>query len=144
MDFGTHGRIWQTDEKNNVAFSFLIEANCNIKKLEGMTTEIAETILEVFEKVYKIKLQIKLPNDIVINNKKIGGILTQTKSNGEFVKYIVIGIGINTNKTYFSNDIKDIATSIKKEFEIDINNKKIIDEFCILFEEKIIKRIGEK
>lgn len=141
---GTHGKIWKTDEQNNIAFSFLIEPDCDISKLEGMTIEIAEVILEVFEKMYNIKLQIKLPNDIVINGKKIGGILTQTKLKGENVKYIVIGIGINTNKMQFSDDIKEIATSIKKEFGINIDNQKFINEFCNLFEEKIIKRIGKK
>lgn len=143
MVCGTHGRSWETDEINNIAFSFFIKTDCNISKLDGITLEIAETIVETFKRIYKIELQIKLPNDIVIKNKKIGGILTQTKIYGENVKYIVCGIGINTNKKIFSNNIKDIATSIKKEFGIEIDNKKIIKEFCILFEQKIIKRIGQ-
>lgn len=139
---GTHGRRWHTDEKNNIAFSLLIKPHCNIKKLEGLTTEIAETIVEIFKDKYKIDLKIKKPNDIIINNKKIGGILTETKLVAEEVKYLVIGIGINTQKENFSNDIKDIATSIKKEFNIEVKTLEIITEFCNRFEEKIIKRIG--
>ena len=92
MECGTHGRTWHTDEENNIAFSFYINLDCNIKKIEGLTIEIAEIILEVFKRLYNIELQIKEPNDIVINGKKIGGILTQTKLNGEIVKYIVVGI----------------------------------------------------
>lgn len=92
MESGTHGRKWHTDEKNNIAFSFIIKTNCKIEKLEGMTFEIAETIVEVFEKMYQISLGIKSPNDIVYKGKKIGGILTETKLKGEFVKYIVVGI----------------------------------------------------
>lgn len=38
---GTHGRIWHTDEKNNIAFSFYLEMNCNIEKIEGLTLEMA-------------------------------------------------------------------------------------------------------
>lgn len=141
---GTHGRIWHTDEENNIAFSFFIKTNCKVIELDGITIEVAKTILEVLKKLYNIKLQIKQPNDIVYNNKKIGGILCQTKLNGELVKYIVIGIGLNTNKRYFSKDIESIASSIKKEFGININNDDVINEFCNLFEKKIIKRIGEK
>ena len=68
------------------------------------------------------------------NGKKIGGILTQSKIYQEKVKFLVIGIGINTSKTNFTDDIKDIATSIKKEFEIEVNREEIISEFCNKFE----------
>ena len=53
-------------------------------------------------------------------------------------KFLVIGIGINTCKIDFSEDIKQIATSIKKETGIDIDREKIISEFCNRFE-KILK-----
>lgn len=92
MGSGTHGRKWFTDEKNNIAFSLLVEANCKIEKLEGLTVEIAETMVEVFEKLYGVSLGIKFPNDIVYQGKKLGGILTETKLQGELVKYLVIGI----------------------------------------------------
>lgn len=139
---GTHGRTWYTEEQNNIAFSFVINPNCKIDNLEGMTLEIAQVMIQTLKKIYDIELQIEIPNDIVYNGKKIGGILTETKLNGEMVKYIVIGIGINTNQEKFNNDIKNIATSIKNEFGITVDSKKIIAEFCNEFEEKIIKRIG--
>ena len=134
---GTHGRTWYTQEPNNIAFSFGIEANFNIKKLEGITTKIASIIVDIMQKNYKIKLNIKHPNDIVYNNKKIGGILTGTKVIGEEVKYLVIGIGINTNQEKFANEIKQIATSIKKEFAIEIDTKDFIAKFCNEFEKEI-------
>lgn len=133
---GTHGRKWYTTEKGNVAFSIGIALNANINKLNNLTFEIAETILEIFDDLYKIKLEIKLPNDIMIKNQKVGGILTETKLQGEIVKYLAIGIGINTNQ-------QEISTSIKKEFNIPIDNSKVIEEFCKRFDEKFLKRIGE-
>jgi len=139
---GTHGRIWHTDEKNNIAFSFFIQMDCNIKRLDGITLEIANMIVDIFKTKYEIDLDIKEPNDIVFNNKKIGGILTETKVICENVKELVIGIGINTEKENFSEDIKNIATSIKKEFNVNINVKEFISEFCNRFEKEIIKRIG--
>ena len=115
---GTHGRRWHTDQENNIAFSFFIQLDCNISKLTGITTKIAEIILETFKEKYNIRLQIKAPNDIMYNNKKLGGILTETKIIGENVKYLVIGIGINTSQQEFAQDLQNIATSIKKEFNI--------------------------
>ena len=136
---GTHGRIWHTDEANNVAFSFYIQLGCNIKKIEGITVEIAKIIIDILEKSYGIHLEIKLPNDIVFNDKKIGGILTQSKIIGENVKYLVIGIGMNTSKMKFSEDIKEIATSIKKEFGIDVDINEFITDFCNEFERKLFE-----
>ena len=139
---GTQGRKWHTDQKNNIAFSFIVKSDCNVEKLEGLTIEIVETILQVFKKVYHIELQIKKPNDIIFNGKKIGGILTEIKSNKGFAKYIVIGIGINTNQQVFPKEIENIATSIIKEFQTEVDREKIIFEFYNLFEQKIIKRLG--
>ena len=141
MENGTHNRKWYTDEKDNIAFSFYIETNCNIEKLDGITVEIAKTILEVFKNLYNIALEIKEPNDIVCNDRKIAGILTQSKSIENILKYLVIGIGINTNQKKFNEEISNIATSIKNEFNIEIDNEKVISEFCNLFENKIIKMI---
>ena len=125
---GTHGRTWYTTQKGNIAFSIGFEPNAPINQLENLTIKIAEIVLEVFETLYQINLQIKHPNDIMINKQKVGGILTETKLQGDIVKQLVIGIGINTNN-------EEISTSIKKEFGISINNSKVIDELC--------QRIGE-
>lgn len=142
--YGTHGRTWYTDEVGDIAFSFAIEANSQIENLDGMTLEIAQIFVKIF-KEYGINVKIKLPNDLYLKGKKLGGILCQTKLVGEKVKYIVIGIGININKINFPEDIKDIATSVKKEFpEIELNNLEIVSKFCNIFEDILNKRIGEK
>ncbi len=140
---GTHGRKWYTDEKNNISFSFFINMDCDIKKISGLTLEIAKTIKEILKRKYNVEIQIKEPNDIYYNGKKIGGILTESKVFSNKIKYLVVGIGINTNKQYFVDNIKDIATSIIKEFGIIIDTGEFITEFCNEFEKKIIIK-GEK
>jgi len=70
--------------------------------LEGVTIEIADTIIEVFKKLYQISLAIKFPNDIVYDGKKIGGILTETKLMGNIVKYMVVGIRYEYESNGFS------------------------------------------
>ncbi len=79
-------------QDDNIAFSFVVTLNCDIKNLDGLTIEIAKTMVEVFKQIYNIHLDIKFPNDIVYQSKKLGGILTQTKLRGEIVEYLVIGI----------------------------------------------------
>ena len=65
-----------------------------------------------------LKAEIKWPNDLMISNKKLGGILTEMKSDPDGIVFAVIGIGINVNsktKKDFPPDIQGIATSIKEE-----------------------------
>ena len=102
--------------------------------MKNITKEIAKLLVDIFYDFYKIKIEIKPPNDLIVNKKKVGGILTETKLCGENVKILVIGVGINIAKKTFEEDIKYSATSISKEFKIKINNELIISEFCNRFE----------
>ena len=136
---GTHGRIWHTDTPNNIAFSLYLEVNCKIKLIEDITINIANTLVRAIREIYNIELDIKYPNDLTINGKKIAGILTETKVQNKIVKKIVIGIGINTNQEIFAQDIKDIASSIKKEYGISVENEKIVIRFLELFEKLLLE-----
>lgn len=137
---GTHGRTWYTDESGNIAFSMYIKTSCNVDALAGVTLAISMQIISVLQEKYGIHLDIKEPNDIMIDNKKVGGILTETKTIADEVKMLVIGVGINTTKMNFDGELKNIATSIKKEFDITVVPEEFICEFCNRFEIEIKKR----
>ena len=138
---GTHGRNWVTDEQGNIAFSLYIETDCLLEKLDGLTLDLAKILVEILKEDYNIDVDIKEPNDLILNNKKIGGILTESKILGNKVKYIVIGIGINTIKMNFEKDLENIATSIKKECGVEVNRESLISRFCNRLEENIKKRV---
>lgn len=140
---GTHGRKWYTDFKNNIAFSLYIEIGVNLKYLDGITIKIAEILKEILKDIYDVELEIKMPNDLVLNAKKIAGILTETKVISDTVKYMIVGIGMNTNQLIFNEEIVTLASSIKKELGIDIDNYKIINEFLLRFEKELDNRIGD-
>lgn len=123
---GTHGRSWV--DTGGITFTTILTPNCSLESLSNITIDIAKIIIDVLENLYNINLEIKRPNDIIYNNKKIAGILTETKVYKEKVKYLFIGIGINSNIIQFPKEIENIATSIKKEFNIEVDNEKIIEE----------------
>ncbi len=135
---GTHGRNWYTEKNNNIAFSIVLFPDCNIDLLNNFTFEIAEILVSIFKDLYEIELDIKLPNDLMINGKKVGGILTETKLQGNNVKVLVIGVGINTNEKETFDEIKNISTSIENEFNVEIDNYRVIGEFCNRLENKLI------
>ena len=139
---GTHGRKW-VSTTNNIAFSFYAELNCKLEKLEGITVEIAEIIINLIKEMYGIQLDIKLPNDIYFGGKKLGGILTETKVKGNLAKCMVVGIGINNSQINFVGELNNIASSVKKEFGIEIEVEKFISYLCNRFEKIITNRIED-
>ena len=139
---GTHGRKW-VSTTNNIAFSFYIELNCRLEKLEGITVDIAKIIINLIKEMYGIQLEIKLPNDIYFDGKKLGGILTESKVKGNMAKFMVVGIGINNSQLIFDGELKNIASSIKKEFGIELDVGKIISYLCNRLEKMIINRIED-
>lgn len=137
---GTKGRKWYTSKGSNITMTMVIYPNCEIQQLEGLTLQIAETIVETIEELYQITLQIKEPNDLLLKGKKIGGILTQVSTYQNKVQYIIIGIGFNVNELNFSEEISSIATSLQLEYKREFSREEII----ILFIEKFEKVLMDK
>lgn len=131
---GTHERKWYSEKNKNLLFTVILYPKCELGELKNFTYGIARCMTETIKSLYGYKLDIKLPNDIMHNGKKIGGILTQTVTNSGKVKYLLIGIGFNVNGENFNEEIKNIATSLKKEFGKEFNKEKILCEFCNVFE----------
>ena len=133
---GTHGRKWYKMEGSNLSFSLVLFPNIKVSKIKDLTVKIAEIWVSIFKEKYGICIDIKEPNDLMIKNRKLGGILTQTKLQGNIVKSLVIGIGINTNGKQFDKEIQNIATSIKNEFKIDVDNSYLINKFAYELEKQ--------
>ena len=132
---GTKGRSWHTGQNKNIAMTIIKHPKCNINKLEHLTTKIAEAIQKAIKELYGYKLKIKIPNDLILNGKKISGILTEVHTQGEKIEYLLISIGFNVNEEKFEKEIEEIATSLKREYEKEFSREEIII--------KIIKNIDE-
>ena len=98
---GTHGRTWHSSNNNNVEMTLILYPNCNMQRIETLTIDIAKCIVATIWEMYEIKLDIKEPNDIVLNSRKLGGILTEAITYKNTVKTLLIGIGLNINQVEF-------------------------------------------
>lgn len=123
---GTKGRSWYTGYGKNIAATIILHPKCNIDKLDNLTIDIAKKIRSAIYELYGYKLEIKKPNDLIFNGKKICGILTEVHTQGEKIKYLLISFGFNVNEDNFSDDTKDIATSLKKETGKNFSREEII------------------
>ena len=120
---GRRGKSWISPKFKNIYFSL----NSYLKKedLSGLSIAVALSVSEVLTKMNVMSL-IKWPNDLLVGNKKICGILIETAKVGELTK-VVIGIGINVNMEY-SELIDQEWTSIKLEKKQSVDRNSIITE----------------
>lgn len=119
--------------------SFVLYPNTNIQKFSNFTVLIAECMIKTIKKLYGYDFEIKMPNDIICNGKKIAGILTESNVTGETMNKVTIGIGFNVNQINFPDDLKDTATSLNKEFNKEFSREEIITEFLNGFEKEYLK-----
>lgn len=130
---GRRGRSWVSPSGVGIWMSLCIRPLIKIENASMITLIMAISICDALESLYSLKSNIKWPNDIVINSKKISGILTEMSSDIDGIKYIISGIGINANTTDFPDDIRDTATSLYLESGIYINRAKLIAEIIYYF-----------
>lgn len=134
---GTKGKKWYSGKAKNIAMTIILKPNFKVKELEGLTTTIAECMRKTIFELYNYNLKIKKPNDLLINGKKICGILTEVNTIGEKINYLLISVGFNVNEDNFSEDIKETATSLKNEYGKEFPREKIIVKFIENLEKKI-------
>lgn len=134
---GTKGRQWYTGKGKNIAMTIILNTDKKAKELKDLPIDIAKAIQKAIFDLYGYSLEIKPPNDLMLNNKKICGILTQINTLGEEIQYILISFGFNVNEDYFNSknidesreeqlDLKQIATSLKLDFNKEFNREEII------------------
>ena len=143
---GRFVREWVSDNPENIYISFVLKPKCSdFSKLPlaNLTQYLALCLAKVLEE-YDVEPKIKWPNDILVNNKKISGILAELViKKGEFLG-IVLGLGLNLKME--EEELKKIdkpATSLnietKKQFTKDEILQKITDRFFENYE-KFLKK----
>lgn len=123
---GRMGRSWSSPAGTGIFMSLCIKPEIAVEKASMITLVTAISICDAIEELYHISATIKWPNDIVINSKKISGILTEMSSDMDGIKYIISGMGINVNNKEFPDDIKDMASSLLLETGILMDRAKLI------------------
>jgi BirA family biotin operon repressor/biotin-[acetyl-CoA-carboxylase] ligase len=141
---GRLGRTWVSPKYKGIWMSIILRPNLNpIEAVKLTQTAAAAVVLAA--KDLGLETYVKWPNDIVINHKKVCGILTEMNAELTRINYVVVGIGINVNinEAEFPDDIKDIATSLRIQTKTTVNRQKltagILNNFESLFKKFIDK-----
>lgn len=132
---GRRGRSWDSPSGSGIWMSFLIKPDIKPEHAPMITLLAAMACASAVREVTGLDAVIKWPNDIVINGRKITGILTEMSTEMETISYVVVGIGINANMTEFPEDISKTATSLAIEYGEPVSRSRIVAAFGHFFEE---------
>ncbi|MCL9769267.1 biotin--[acetyl-CoA-carboxylase] ligase [Flavobacterium sp. HXWNR69] len=129
---GQRGSGWQSENAKNLVFSVLYRQKLdNVSSLFTLNIVVALSIVEALQTVCDLDLVIKWPNDILAENKKIGGILIENTFKNSNEVQSVIGIGLNLNQSQFNNlpQASSLFLLAKKEFDRETLLIAIVNQF---------------
>jgi len=132
---GRLGRAWHSEKGKGLWFSIILRPEFGYQQAPLITLYSSIMIIRALEQLYQIKLNIKWPNDIYYNGKKIAGILTELHGEQDKIDYLIIGIGINTHIAEYPVEIKDKAASIESIIEDSPNRIQLITKLLEEYEQ---------
>lgn len=126
---GRRGRSWSSEKVAGIYMSMVLRPEIETDKASMLTLAAAMAVQKAMENVCQNKVpRIKWPNDIVLNKKKVCGILTELSLKGADIDFVIVGIGINVNNKAFPEEISQIASSLLLELGQEIDREWLITE----------------
>lgn len=120
---GRMDRVWHSPKYTGIWMSMILRPKIPLPKAPQLTLLTAVAVVQAIEELTPLSPQIKWPNDILVNGKKVTGILTELQAEADRIISIIIGIGINVNQKLedYPEDLQSIATSLSIESGQQIN-----------------------
>lgn len=112
---GRRGRSWVSPSGTGIFMTLMIKPNINPNNASMLTLVAALAVAKAITSVTGEEALIKWPNDIVVNGKKVCGILTEMNAQFDYINHIVVGIGINVHNESFPEEISQMASSLMIE-----------------------------
>lgn len=134
---GRRGKIWQSPQGSSIYMTIMLKPDFPPDKASMLTLVMALSVAEAIEETTGLSGGIKWPNDIVVNRKKVCGILTEMNAESDHIQYVVIGVGINVNNASpeeFPEEIRQTATSLKIESGTQISRAVLSERVLSHFE----------
>ena len=132
---GRRGKTW-ISPPGGVWMTIILRPDIIPSSAPQLTLVTGVAVAETLKKECKLDVGIKWPNDILIGNKKVCGILTEVNASINKVNYVVVGIGIdmNVDVPLFPPELQRGATSLKNELDTEINGALLVQKFLLEFE----------
>jgi len=148
--FQTHGRgrfhrRWRSPKGKDLLFSIILRPVLKQHQVSILTQVAARAVRHVLRETFELPAVIKKPNDILVQGKKICGILTEASSFPSGVRYVIVGIGLNVNakRSEMIRRATSICEGVKKPVDLNELLDLILSQFAVCYRE-LIPDTGKK
>ncbi len=134
---GQGNRGWHSPPGTGLYLSLILRPDLKLSALCPLTLSVGIAAAQTLARISGIEVQVKWPNDLILRDKKVGGILLEAASQEEQVKHLIIGMGININQDTqeFPPELQGRATSLQAETGMTFERSKVLEQLLIELEE---------
>jgi BirA family biotin operon repressor/biotin-[acetyl-CoA-carboxylase] ligase len=134
---GRFGRRWVSPSGKNLYFTLIMRPP--LERLRSLSIIAPLAVAMAVEESTGISARIKWPNDVLVNDRKLSGILIESELSGQSVKYALVGMGVNVNfDVEEAAEVAGIATSVKRELGHETSREELfaalLNQFEVLYE----------
>jgi len=124
---GRLGRKW-VSPKGGIWFSVILRPKVSPQEALKLTFMTAAAVAKAIKKMFVLNAEVKWPNDVLLDGKKVCGILTEMSTRDDAVDFVVVGIGINANVNVdlFPEDLRSAVTSLKEEMAEEVELERFL------------------
>ncbi len=123
---GRRGRSWKSPKGTNISMTLILRPDLEPSRASMLTIVMGLSVAQGLKELLELPIEIKWPNDAVLNGHKLCGILTEMSAQIDYINYVVVGTGINVNLPEIPEDLKEIATSLLIETGHTVNRAEVI------------------
>ena len=139
---GRKNRFWYSPS-GGLWFSVILYPNLSPKIGILITMAVSISIVQAIKDITGLETEIKWPNDLLLNGKKVCGVLTEIDADSDKIKYAIVGIGINVNNL-IDKKLKNTAISLKEGFGSEVSRIKILKPILEYLDNNYYKLINQK
>lgn len=149
---GRVGREWFSP-KGGLWFSIILKPKIKAKEVSKITLAVGVAVAKALKRQLNLNAEVKWPNDVLVNGRKVCGILTESVTSGEEVKIVVVGVGLNANIDLqkFPFSIRESITTLKEELKTEVSLEPLLcevfysieREYAIFLEEGFTRILSE-
>lgn len=127
---GQYERKWEAEPFKNLTFTVAFRPNTS-ERLNLLSIAAAFSITKALEAYIPKSVCLKWPNDILVDGKKLGGLLTECTFNGSRTDRVLIGFGLNVAQSQFSNGVKETAVSFNTVSDVSVSREELLSEILL-------------
>lgn len=143
---GRRGRTWASQTGKGIYMSILIKPDIAPGEVQAITLAASSAVCKAIEPYTLTRPGIKWPNDILLQNKKVCGILTEMTAEPDRIHSIIVGIGLNVyhSEADFPGALQETATSLMLNSKVDISRSRLIAQILEQFEDLYLDFIQKR